>query len=108
MQNYKKIAMACALCAALVVGWYFLAGRNDVSDIGARADTVRNELADAEKSQRDEAAAIDRAETAVRDSQQTAGRIEELERSDAEVIRESESIIDRVRERGPAQGTGEG
>ena len=108
VHNHKKIAMACALLAVMVSCWYVLAGRNDVSDIGERADAVRNELADAEKSQRDEAAAIDRAETAVRDSQQTAGRIEELERSDAEVIRESQSILGRVRERGPAQSAGEG
>lgn len=108
MQNRKKAIALCMLLLALAGCWYFFAGRNDVHDIGERVDTVRNELADAEKSQRDEAAAINRAEEAVRDSQQTTGRIEELERSDAEVIRESESIIDRVRERGPAQGTGEG
>ena len=107
MQSYKKIAMACALFLALVGCWYWFAGRNDVHDIGERADTVRNELADAEKSQRDQAATIDRAEEAARDSQQTASRIEEIELSDAEVIRESESILDRVRKRGPAQGTGE-
>lgn len=107
MQNYKKVVILCALLLALVGCWYFLASRNDVHDIGERADTVRNELADAEESQRAEAATIDRATEAVRDSQQTAGRIEEIERSDAEIIRESQSIIERVRERGPAQSTGE-
>lgn len=107
MQNRKKAIALCMLLLTLASCWYFFAGRNDVSDIGERADAVRNELTDAEKSQRDEAAAIDRAETAVRDSQQTTSRIEDLERSDAEVIRESESILDRVRGRGPAQGTGE-
>ena len=93
MQNYKKIAVACALLVALASCWYWLAGRNDVSDIGERADTVRNELADAEKSQRDEAAVIDR-------TAETANRIEKLEQSDTAVIRESESIISRIRERG--------
>lgn len=115
MQSYKKIAMACALLLALAGGWYFYAGRNDVSDIGKRADAVRNELADAEKAQRDQAAALDRAEaaadrsqSAIRDSEERTDRVQELERSDAEVIRESQSIIDRVRERGRPQGTGEG
>ena len=107
MQNRKKAIALCMLLLALASCWYLLAGRNDVHDIKERADTVRNELADAEKSQRGEAAAIDRAETAVRDSQQTTSRIEDLERSDTEVIRESESILDGVRERCQAQGTGE-
>ena len=93
MQNYKKIAVACALLFALASCWYWLAGRNDVYDIRYRANAVRNELADAEKSQRDEAAVIDR-------TAETANRIEKLEQSDAAVIRESESIISRIRERG--------
>ena len=106
MSNYKKIAMACALLVALAGGWYWFAGRNDVHDIRERADTVRNELADAEKSQRDEAAALDqatdatdRSQQAVRDSQRTAGRIEEIERSDAEIIGDCKSILESVRSR---------
>ena len=115
MQNCKKIIALCVLLLALAGGWYFFAGRNDVSDIGKRADAVRNELSDAAKTQRDQAAALDRAEeaadrsqSAIRASEERTDRIQELERSDAEVIRESQSILDRVRERGPAQGTGEG
>lgn len=115
MQKYKKAITLCALLLALAGCWYYLAGRNDVSDIGKRADAVRNELADAEKAQRDQAAALDRAEnaadrsqSAIRDSEERADRVQELERSDAEIIRESQSILDRVRERGRPQGTGEG
>lgn len=115
MQKYKKSIALCALLLALAGGWYYLAGRNDVSDIGKRADAVRNELADAEKAQRDQAAALDRAEeaadrsqSAIRDSEERTDRVQELERSDAEIIRESQSIIDRVRARGRPQDTGEG
>lgn len=115
MQNYKKAIALCLLLLALAGGWYFFAGRNDVSDIGKRADAVRNELADAEKAQREQAAALDRAEaaadrsqSAIRDSEERAERVQELERSDAEIIRESQSIINRVRARGRPQDTGEG
>ena len=107
MQNYKKAIALCLLLLALAGGWYFFAGRNDVSDIGKRADAVRNELADAEKAQRDQAAALDRAEaaadrsqSAIRDSEERADRVQELERSDAAVIRESQSILAAVRGRG--------
>ena len=106
MQNYKKIALACALLLALAGGWYFFAGRNDVSDIGKRADAVRNELSGAEKAQRDQTAALDRAaeaadrsQSAIRDSAERADRVKELERSDAAVIRESQSILEAVRGR---------
>lgn len=115
MQKYKKSIALCLLLLALAGGWYCFTGRNDVSDIGKRADAVRNELADAEKAQRDQAAALDRTEaaadrsqSAIRDSEERADRVQELERSDAEIIRESQSIINRVRARGRPQDTGEG
>ena len=100
MQSYKKIAMACALLLALAGGWYFYAGRNDVSDIGKRADETRSELESAREEQRDQAAALDRAEGAIRNSAERADRVKELERSDAAVIRESQSILAAVRGRG--------
>lgn len=109
-------AICISLAALLVIGvWFYGAGRNDVSDIGKRADETRSELESAREEQRDQAAALDRAEnaadrsqSAIRDGEERADRVQELERGDAEIIRESQSIIDRVRERGPAQGTGEG
>lgn len=116
-------AICISVVALLAIGvWFYFAGRGDVSDIGKRADETRSELESAREEQRDQAAALDRAEnaadrsqSAIRESQQLSGRIEErnteiqgIERSDAEVIRESQSIIDRVRERGRPQGTGEG
>lgn len=100
MQNYKKAIALCLLLLALAGGWYFFAGRNDVSDIGKRADETRSELESAREEQRDQAAALDRAEGAIRDSAERADRVKELERSDAAVIRESQSILAAVRGRG--------
>ena len=107
MQINKKIVYLLAGVLALASCWYFFAGRNDVSDIRDRADTVRSELESAGEEQRDQAAALDRAEnaadrsqSAIRDSAERADRVQELERSDAEIIIESQSIIDRVRARG--------
>ena len=111
----KKIMYLLAGLLVVVSCWYFLSGRNDVSDIGDRADAVRNGLESAEEEQRDQAESLDRAEgaadrsqSAVRDSEERADRVQELERSDAEIIRESQSIINRVRARGRPQDTGEG
>lgn len=107
MQINKKIVYLLAGVLALASCWYFLAGRGDVSDIGKRADETRSELEPAREEQRDQAAALDRAEnaadrsqSAIRDSAERADRVQELERSDAEVIRESQSIIAAVRARG--------
>ena len=107
--KWKKIITAC-LVVLLVIGaglWFFCAGRNDVSDIRERADDTRAELTDAGRAQQSEAAALDRAEnaadrsqSAIRDSAERADRVQELERSDAEIIRESQSILAAVRGRG--------
>lgn len=109
----KKIYAALAAIAVLLLSgfvWFFCAGRSDVSDIRERADNTRAELTDARSAQQSEAGAIESATEAVsrssdsiRDSQQTAGEIQRTERTDAEIIRESQSILDRVRERGTAQ-----
>lgn len=101
-------AICISLAALLVIGvWFYGAGRNDVSNIRDRADTVRSELESAREEQRDQAAALgradnaaDRSQSAIRDSEERADRVEELERSDAEIIRESQSIIAAVRARG--------
>lgn len=100
MQNYKKAIALCLLLLALAGGWYFFAGRGDVSDIRKRADETRSELESAREEQRDQAAALDRADGAIRDSAERADRVQEIERSDAAVIRESQSILAAVRGRG--------
>lgn len=110
MQINKKIMyLLVGLC--IVVGcWFWFAGRGDVSDIGQRADTTRDQLDSAREEQREQTAALDRAtdavdgsQQAVRDSQEAAGRIEELEHSDAEIIRDCKSILASIRSRGKAE-----
>ena len=107
MQNREKLMSIAAGVLLVAGGCFWYAGRGDVSDIGKRADTVRNELESAREEQRDQAAALDRAEnaavrsqSAIRDSEERADRVQELERSDAEIIRESQSILEAVRGRG--------
>lgn len=108
-KHYTAICISVAALLAIGV-WFLCAGRSDVSDIRERADNTRAELTDARSAQQSEAGAIESAAEAVsrssdsiRDSQQTAGEIQRTERTDAEIIRQSQSIIDRVRERGTAQ-----
>ena len=112
MQNYKKYIVVIAFIAALVGCWYFFSGRNDVSDIGKSADNVRTEFNDAADTQRRETETLDRAteavdngRSAVSDSKQTASRVQDIERSDAEIIAESKSILSDIRKRGRAQGS---
>lgn len=106
-KHYTAICISVAALLAIGV-WFYGACRNDVSDLRRGADDTRAGLESAREEQRDQAAALDRAEGAIRGSAERADRVQSLERSDAEIIRESKSILDRVGERGPAQGTGEG
>ena len=85
-----------------------------VSDNGRGAESVRNELESAQEEQRDEAESLDRADEAnrnaqqsVREGRQSVGRIEErnteiqnIERSDAEIIKQSQQILKGIRARG--------
>lgn len=110
MEISKKMALLAAGALLVASGWFYFAGRGDVSDIGKRADETRSELESAREEQRDQAAALDRAEnatdrsqSAIRNSQSTAGRIGEIERSDSEIIRECKSILTSVRKRGKAE-----
>lgn len=105
-KHYTAICISVAALLAIGV-WFYFAGRGDVSNIRDRADTVRSELESAGEEQRDQAAALDRAEnaadrsqSAIRDSEERTDRVQELERSDAEIIRESQSILEAVRGRG--------
>ena len=107
MQNREKLMAIAAGVLIVAGGWFYFAGRGDVSDLRRGADETRSELESAREEQRDQAAALDRAEnaadrsqSAIRDSAERADRVQELERSDAEIITESQSIIDRVRARG--------
>lgn len=99
---YKKYKIYCIFGGILLLSlvWLGLAGRNDVSNIGKRADDVRGELRQAGEEQHKQAESLDRAESAIRDSTERADRIEENERRDAEIIRECKSILERIRRRG--------
>lgn len=99
---YKKYKVYCIFGGIIILSlvWFGLAGRGDVSDIGKRADTARDELRRAGEEQREQAGSLNRAEEAVRNSRDRAGRIEENERRDAEIIRECKSILERIRGRG--------
>lgn len=98
-KHYTAICISVAALLAIGV-WLYGAGRNDVSDIGKRADSVRDGLESAAEEQREQAESLSRAEDAVRDSAERADRIEESERRDAEIIRECKSILERIRGRG--------
>ena len=107
MEISKKMALLAAGVLLVASCWFYFAGQGDVSDIGKRTDTVRSELESSREEQRDQAAALDRAEnaadrsqSAIRDSAERTDRVQELERSDAEIIRESQSILEAVRGRG--------
>ena len=105
--DHKKIMYLLAGVFLVAGGWFYFAGRGDVSDIQQRADAIRNELRRAGEEQRGQTGSLDRAEnaavrsqSAIRDSEERADRVQELERSDAEIIRESQSILEAVRGRG--------
>lgn len=105
--DHKKIMYLLASVLLVASCWFYFAGRGDVSDLRRGADETRSELESAGEEQRDQAAALDRAEnaadrsqSAIRDSEERADRVEELERSDAEIISESQSILAAVRGRG--------
>lgn len=100
MEISKEMALLAAGVLILAFCWFLFAGRNDVSDIGKRADTVRDELRQAGNEQHKQASSLDRAEEAVRDSEERADRIEENERRDAEIVRECKSILATIRGRG--------
>ena len=67
--DHKKIMYLLAGVFLVAGGWFWYAGRGDVSDIGKRADETRSELESAREEQRDQAAALDRAESAADRSQ---------------------------------------
>lgn len=105
--DHKKIMYLLAGVLLVASSWIYFAGRGDVSDIQQRADAIRNELTNAESSQSRTAESLDRASDLAESAEGRAEKIEEgnrnlqgSERGDAEIIRESKSILDRVRARG--------
>ena len=103
MQNRGKLMAIVAGVLLVAGGWFYFAGRGDVSDIQQRADAIRNELRRAGEEQRGQTGSLDRAESAIRDSAERADRVEENELRDAEIIRECKSILASIRGRGEAE-----
>lgn len=110
--NGKKedIFMFVFVAAFLITVFFMCAGRSTVHDLRVGADGIRRELDDAQAAQRREAGAIEQASEATRrsteaisNSQRATEDIKRMERKDAEIITECQSILRRVRERGSAQ-----
>ena len=98
------------VAAFLITVFFMCAGRNAVHDIRKRAEPIRTELDNAQAAQRREAGAIEQASEATRrsteaisNSQRATEDIKRMERKDAEIITECQSILRRVRERGRTQ-----
>lgn len=108
--DHKKIMYLLAGVLIVAGGWFYFAGRNDVSDIQQRADAIRNELTNAESSQSRTAESLDRASDLAESAEGRAEKIERgnqqlqsSERRDEEIVGECQCILDQVRERGKAQ-----
>lgn len=110
VENKKRAYFIGGLAIAVVVAiviWFACAGRSTVHDLRNGADAVRTELDNARTAQQEQAdtlrqagEAAERSAGAVEDSEKTNREISRIERTDAELIRESKSILERVRARG--------
>ena len=109
MDNKKRTYVIGSLAVAVVVAiviWFACAGRTSIHDLRNGADTVRNELDNARTAQqgqvdtlRQASEATERSAGAVENSKRANQEISNIEQTDAELIRESQSILERVRER---------
>lgn len=110
MENQKRVYFIGGLAVAVVVAvilWFICAGRSTVHDLRNGADAIRTELNDARTAQQEQAdtlrqagEAAERSAGAIEDSEKTNQEISRIERTDAELISESKSILERVRARG--------
>lgn len=98
-------SIAFLLVVSIVV-WFACAGRSTVHDLRNGADAVRTELYDARTAQQEQAdtlrqasEATQRSAGAIENSERANQEISRIERTDAELIRESKSILERVRAR---------
>lgn len=115
MNEYKKedILVGIFILAFICAVIFCCTSRNNIYDNRCGADKVRDELTNAQAAQREEASAIDEtkqsinrskaavtnSEERIEASEQTNREIADTERSDAEIIAESQSMLARVRER---------
>lgn len=110
--NGKKedMLMFVFIASFLVAVWFLCAGRNAVHDIRKRAEPVRTELDNARKEQQEQSKTLREAERTtgeirerIADSKRFNQEITATERESAEIIRECQSILRTVRERGRTQ-----
>lgn len=110
VENQKRVYFIGGLAVAVVVAiilWFICAGRSTVHDLRNGSDAVRTELYDARTAQQEQAdtlrqasEATERSAGAIKNSERANQEISRIERTDAELIRESKSILERVRARG--------
>ena len=107
-QNNTKKYVFLSLAAIFLISailWFKFAGGSAVHDLRNTAQSTRQELTDARTAQQREASdlteaerAVERSEQAVTDSKDSNRELQERERTDSEIIRESRNIIQSVRE----------
>ena len=110
MENQKKAYFIGGLAVAVVVAiavWFACAGKTSIHDLRYGADAVRTELDNARTAQQRQAdtlrqasEATQRSAGAIENSERANQEISRIERTDAELIRGSKSILERVREKG--------
>lgn len=110
MENKKRAYFIGGLAFLVVIAiviWFTCAGRSTVHDLRNGSNDIRNELDNARTAQqgqvdtlRQASEATERSAGAIENSEQANQEISRIERTDAELIRESKSIFERVRERG--------
>lgn len=113
--NEKEFIKRITVCVLLILlcafAVYFIIGtRKDIHDNGHGANAVRTELGNAQTAQQEEKRTIEdtektitRGKERVDESTRTNKSIEKLEREDAEIIDECQSILARVRERNKSE-----
>lgn len=109
-QNNTKKYVFLSLAAIFLISailWFKFAGGSAVHDLRNTAQSTRQELTDARTAQQREASdlteagrAVERSEQAVTNSQDANRELQERERTDSDIIRESRDIIQSVRENG--------
>lgn len=110
VENKKRAYFIGGLAFLVVIAiviWFTCAGRSTVHDLRNGSNDIRNELDNARTAQqgqvdtlRQASEATERSAGAIENSEQANQEISRIERTDAELIRESKSILERVRERG--------
>ena len=110
VENKKRAYFIGGLAFLVVIAiviWFICAGRSTVHDLRNGSNDIRNELESAQDRQREERQAIDtaadaaeRSTEAVGNSQRAAEEIQNIERTDAELIENCQRIIQQVRARG--------